>query len=349
MADNFEISKKGIVIMYDNKPPDISININNGQFYTKSSTLILSLSYSDSGSGVFKMAFRTRGTNWSDWERNLPSRLFDVTKVNGEKVVYFRVKDKANNIAETYDKIILDTKPPYALNITINNGAHVTNSTLLSLTFFALDNLSGVDKILLSVNSINWGEWENYEIKRKFNISSDNGIHTIWFKVKDRIGNVAEPVSATILLNTTEPFTNNNQDKINPRIDETSNNLIIWIILIVTIFIVIISFVFIFIFRKRKINKNGIKRAIGEPLEIKTEKLDQQKFDIQPSEQQSLQIQQISELTDITKQASDSKQGSKNQLLAQNEQIRLNICSNCGLEMANISTKNGYYCLWCQK
>jgi len=263
---NMEVPGPGIRFMYDNKPPDISITIYYGKNYTKYSTLFLSLFSEDSGSGVSQMGFSTDGTLWSDWEQNLPSKLYDVTKNDGEKIVYFRVKDKANNSAMTYDKIILDTTPPYALNITLNEGINETNSTSLILNVYAIDNLSGVDQMSISIDGINWSVWEKYITIKKYNLSGNDGKKIIYFKVKDRVGNIAKPVSVSIILNTTELEENKNQDKTKSPPDKSTSSMIYWMFLIIIIVIIIISlFVGLIVKRKRKSEQEPSPIEAGPP------------------------------------------------------------------------------------
>ena len=329
-----EIPGPGNTFMYDDQPPGISISINNGDKYTNSTSVILSLFSEDSGAGIDSMAFSSNGTIWSSWQSFDTTRQFDLPVGDGEKIVYFRVKDKADNIAgpivdtiildttlpeelsvvinenakytnsklvtlvlnaydslsgisemsfSTYikiwtswepfnwtkqiyftsgdgedivyfrvkdnagnmaltnDTIILDTTLPHSLSIRINNGASETNSTLVNLKLNAGDALSGVYQMSFSTDGENWDAWRNYTNTTSYNLSDGDGEKTIYFKVKDRAGNVAEPVSATIFLDTSLPS----------KSEEYQPSIVYWIISIL-IFMIIIVLIIGILIKKRK-------------------------------------------------------------------------------------------------
>lgn len=203
-AGNSEISGLRTLFNYDNQKPDIlSIEINNNTNYTNSTSVILSLSAEDIGSGISGMSFSTDNETWSDWEPYNKTKTFNLPKGDGEKNIYFRIQDYAKNIDITRNTIILDTTPPYLLSIIINNGSLQTNSTQVILYLNAIDDLSGLNSMSFSLNGKNWTNWEKYEEIKIFTLSSGDGEKTIYFKVKDFVENIAIPVFNTIILKTT--------------------------------------------------------------------------------------------------------------------------------------------------
>jgi len=98
---NVELQIYGNGFMFDDKPPSglaIYINYNAGK--TNSSTVELALDAKDSGSGVELMAFSQDGLTWTDWEIYSKLKEYELASGFGEYNIYFKVMDRAQNIAE---------------------------------------------------------------------------------------------------------------------------------------------------------------------------------------------------------------------------------------------------------
>ncbi len=256
--NNIEILGSGITFMYDNRPPDISIVINNGDRYTNSTSVILSLTALDSGSGLEQIAFSTDNSIWSVWEQFNSSKPYELSMGDGETFVYFKARDKANNTEFTNDKIILDTTPPVFLSILINLGVYETNLTKVTLELNAVDTLTGVDQMAFSNNGIDWSDWEPFMSERSFTLPPLDGLKTIYFKVKDGAGNIAESVNATIFLNTSKPPSKSDTNPI-PE-EESSVCFNIWVIILIIIFIliVIISIAAVAVAKRKKYSSHDL-------------------------------------------------------------------------------------------
>jgi hypothetical protein len=208
-TNNLEVPGLGTTFMYDSISPDnVGININNDDEHTESSSVTLSLQAEDIGSGLSEMSFSLSQEVWSAWELFNFTRSFELPTGDGKKIVYFRIKDFAGNIAELVsDTILLDTTPPEQLDIVINDNAKYTNSRRIKLDLMAIDKLSGVDVISLSYNEFDWFEWEPFNQTRYLNVPESivDGEIRIFFKAKDKVGNVAEPNFDSIILDTKLP------------------------------------------------------------------------------------------------------------------------------------------------
>jgi len=150
----------------------------------------------------------------------------------------------------------LDTAPPYSLSISINNGSSETNSTNVSLKLHARDVLSGVHLMAFSTDGKNWGVWENYSNLRNYSLPHGDGEKTIYFKVMDLIGNIADPISKTIILNTTTATTPLNED-LSKKDNNSGNNFQLsnlYPYFIIFVIIIIISTIFV---SKTEIGKYG--------------------------------------------------------------------------------------------
>jgi hypothetical protein len=206
-AGNLEVPTEGHLIMFDAMlPRNLSIKINDGGEYTKSNTVILSLHAEDIGSGISQMAFSTDNSEWSDWEPFTDERNFSLLPNEEEKTVFFCVKDYAGNIAEPVQSTIyLDTTAPEGLSIMINGNDKYTKSKNVKLTILGVDTGSGIMDISFSDDGKNWDPWEPYRTSRRFMISGEDGEKLIHFKLRDNAGNIGEPISDSIVLDTTPP------------------------------------------------------------------------------------------------------------------------------------------------
>jgi hypothetical protein len=111
---NLGYSAEDVTFMFDNiDPSGLSITVNNGDTFTASREVILSLSAQDTGSGLDKMAFSSDGENWGSWEDFAVTRSYTLNPNDGIKTIHFRVMDKAGNIGESVSaSITLDTSEP---------------------------------------------------------------------------------------------------------------------------------------------------------------------------------------------------------------------------------------------
>lgn len=249
----FPGTKKSFI--FDSQPPvNLAILINDGDKYANSTQVVLSLFSIDEISAVSEMRFSNDNINWTSWEKFVTTKSFPLQKGDGEKFVYFKTLDSADNIAEPVsDSIILDTTPPQNLSILINNGAKKTNSTIITLILGAIDNISGVDQMSVSNDGISWDYWENFKEKLTFKLPPGEGEKTVYFRVKDKVGNIAKPVLATIELSISSDSDYDKPEKNKPESDNIFESGEIWINLaFLIIFIIIVTFLILLIFLKKR-------------------------------------------------------------------------------------------------
>jgi hypothetical protein len=194
-------------------PKDLEISINNNSDFTNNVTVNIDIKAKDNLSGLNKMSFNYYKDEWTDWEAYSNSKSIILPMIDGMKRIYFRVNDKAGNIAQGSNSIILDTHSPHSLTILINNGALMTNSTDIILNLIAQDDTSGVNLSSYSFDNKTWTEWEPFENKKFYSLPSTNeGTYTIYFRVMDKASNIAKPVFASIILNLTVPIIDSDED-----------------------------------------------------------------------------------------------------------------------------------------
>ncbi|WP_455391977.1 Kelch repeat-containing protein [[Eubacterium] cellulosolvens] len=235
-------------IVLDTSPPrQLSVRINDNAQYTNSRNVKLDLRGIDDLSGVADMTYSFDSITWLPWESFQGTRYLSVSSGDGEKIVYFKLRDNAGNIAEpVFDSIVLDTQPPHSLVLYINNGATETNSTLVTLNVNAIDDTSKIPDISFSLDGDVWSPWENYTLTKLYNFPVGYGQKIIYFRVRDSAGNIADPASATITL--AEP----EQVQEPPNIKSTSSEIDYWIIILIIIIIILVLIIVALIVKRKK-------------------------------------------------------------------------------------------------
>jgi hypothetical protein len=193
----------------DNNQPTGSILINNGDTWTTSSSVTLSLTYTDgSGSGVYQVRYSNDGVwDMEPWESPSPTKSWSLSSGDGIKTVYYQIKDYAGCISLTYsDNIILDTTAPTG-SIIINSGDAWTSSVGVTLSLTYTDGSgSGVYQVRYSNDGV-WDTelWESPLPTKPWTLTPGDGIKTVYYQLKDNIGWPSLTYSDTIGLDTASP------------------------------------------------------------------------------------------------------------------------------------------------
>lgn len=199
------------------RPRDLRITINDGALYTDDPVAALNISAADPkpASLPLQMALSNSDCVTGEWEpfsdrKQTWGLTFGPggTDTDGEKMVCLRVRDAAGNIGGPANAtIFLDRLKPGPLGIVVNGGANRTNGPAVELSVEACDTApsSGVDLMQFSADGTNWSAWEPYSPRKHYNLSGPDGPKTILFRVRDRAGNVADAVSASMVLHASPP------------------------------------------------------------------------------------------------------------------------------------------------
>ncbi len=190
----------------DTTAPTGTVVINNDEQYTNSANVSLTLSATDTGSGLSQMQFSNDNSTWSDAEAYSTSKSWTLATGNGTKTVYAKFKDVAGNWSgAANDSIILDTSPPVYTSLSINFDDPYTNSTSVILRFYAYDTQSGITEMKFSNDNVNWSDPEPATSEINYTLPSGSGTKTVYAKAKDGAGNWSGAASDTIILDTTAP------------------------------------------------------------------------------------------------------------------------------------------------
>lgn len=180
-------------IVLDTTPPTGSIIINSGAICTNTTSITLTLSASDSGSGLDKMRFSccSDSFTFASWESFATFTPRTLWAGDGLKTIYVQFIDKMGHLSMVYnDSIILDTTSPI-LTITDANNS-VFKSSSVTINWNASDTTTGLDSIEVSLDgntsftlisttssSISWDNLED-------------GDHYVIIRVTDKAGSVIE-------------------------------------------------------------------------------------------------------------------------------------------------------------
>lgn len=192
-------------IVLDTGQPTGSVLVNSGDPYTASTSVTLTLSATDGGSGVSQMRFSNDNSTWSAWETYQTSKAWTLSSSSGTRTVYVQFKDGVgNNSPSRTDTIVLDTTPPNC-SVNINSGAQYATSTSVTLTLSASDSLSGVSQMRCSNDGSTWSAWAPYQTSQSWTLTSGDGLRTVYAQFKDGAGNASSSSSDTITLATNAP------------------------------------------------------------------------------------------------------------------------------------------------
>lgn len=140
------------------------------------------------------------------WEPYQATKEWKLEGEDGLKLVYGRFSDDAGNIThEYYDKIILDRIPPTDGRISINNGAEwFTNKEGKGdVNLYAKD---AHEVMISNSQDFSKSKWETMiEVRKGWTFSIAREKFEIFAKFRDKAGNVSEPVSASIKVDTDPP------------------------------------------------------------------------------------------------------------------------------------------------
>jgi len=192
----------------DTVSPTGSIVVNDGDAFTTSVSVSLMLTAADSMSGVFRVRYSNDGVwDTEDWEDFSSAKSWTLSSGNGEKTVYYQVRDNAGLNSSTFsDTITLSTLAPTG-SIVINDDADSTTSGSVTLTLTYTDPFLPVSQVRYSNDGV-WDseEWESPSETKEWILSSGNGTKTVYYQIRNSLGSVSDTFIDTIILDTSVPI-----------------------------------------------------------------------------------------------------------------------------------------------
>jgi hypothetical protein len=98
----------------------------------------------------------------------------------------------------------VDRTPP-VVAIAMEGGLVITNTSTVGVTLEASDDLSKVTDMSFSVDGIAFGPWQPYAPRATVILPPGDGQRTIWAKVRNGVGLVSAPATATVTIDTVRP------------------------------------------------------------------------------------------------------------------------------------------------
>jgi hypothetical protein len=191
----------GTVSGVDTTPPTGTISVNTNATYTTNASVTLTISASDV-SGVAQMAISNTGTTWTTVAYATTYNNWVLTAGDGNKTVYIKFKDNANNwntSAAASDSIILDTAAPSG-SIQINGNAVFTTTTAVTLNINATDATSGMYQMRFSSDNVTWTSPEAYNTTKPWTLTGADGSKPVYVQFLDNAGNWSGSSNDTIKL-----------------------------------------------------------------------------------------------------------------------------------------------------
>jgi nitrous oxidase accessory protein len=101
-------------------------------------------------------------------------------------------------------EIKLDKTVPYG-SLIVNNNDINTTSPSVTLNLFGNDTLSGISQMRFRNEDLNWTSLETYNTTKNWDLSSGDGLKTVYVQYMDNAGLVSQPYNDTIILDTAAP------------------------------------------------------------------------------------------------------------------------------------------------
>ena len=230
VSDTAEVVEAGTI---DSSAPSGSIAINDGDIYTKTTSVTLNLSATDNTgvTGYYLSASSTTpsssDSSWisvSSTTSYSANVSYTLSNGDGSKTLYVWYKDAAGNVSSTAsDSITLDTTAPtVSITSPTPDATYSTTSSTISLGGSASDSTSGVSSVVWSNSSTgSSGTASGTTSWSVSNINLSEGSNSIMVTATDNAGNTATD-SITVTYSEPQP-TPSSIPIINPPTVETDS------------------------------------------------------------------------------------------------------------------------------
>jgi hypothetical protein len=231
LAQHQENEIEEIMFTIDSDAPSVLINPQIDMIYLTDLDIITGSAEDKNGAGVDFVELNIirnsdnlywDGTTWKEeviWLSAIGNNQWscDLKNVdlseNSRYTISARATDKVGNTGISHEaSFIIDTMAPKDLFISINNGDTFTEDKDVILLLYAQDSGSRVERMSFSSDGIIWSVWEDYSVTKSYSLSSGDGQKTIYYRVKDHVGNIGGPVFETIILDALEPVLDSDGD-----------------------------------------------------------------------------------------------------------------------------------------
>gem|GEM_PF-6265775 len=107
------ISTANFTLTRDTVPPTGTLSINQGASSTTSRAVALTVTGTDTISGIDRMRFSNTGTEWTTWQAYSTAAVhWQLAGIIGANTVYLQLRDKAGNVSPSITAVITASLPP---------------------------------------------------------------------------------------------------------------------------------------------------------------------------------------------------------------------------------------------
>jgi hypothetical protein len=155
--------------------------------FIDSRTVTLDNSVTDSH-GVTNMRFRNSGGSWDPWVAYSATKSWELAAGDGAKTVEGEFRDGAGNVLTATATITLDaTDPTGGFTIGALDPDYVATSAVTLVS--AVSDAHALQMRFSNDNSV-WSDWESYAASKSWDLTSGDGLKTVYAQFRDAAGNV---------------------------------------------------------------------------------------------------------------------------------------------------------------
>lgn len=178
------------------KRPLASFTINGGSEYTDNRNVTLTVN----PDSLSECRFSNDNLQWTAYQPYQEILQWTLKGTDGKKRVYAQCRDQGGVETEILeDYIVLDSKPPPYISISIDNGALWTSSENVTLGLYAF----AAKDCRFSNDGQSWSEWEAYSTRKAWKLSGGQGQKTVYYECRNKSGSDIGQVSAQIVYSET--------------------------------------------------------------------------------------------------------------------------------------------------
>ena len=178
---------------------NLAVNINNGAYETSEQTVTLNLSADNCKQMKISESSTLDDVSWTNYS---PTYKYTFSnKSSGIKRVFVQFRSETGTLSPIESDSIVYSSSGY-IGIWINGGEAVTNKTTVEIKAI----YPNASQMMISDNSsFSNAFWESYIATRKWTISNEDGLKTLYCKFKGGNANPNEVFTASIMYDTTPP------------------------------------------------------------------------------------------------------------------------------------------------
>ena len=195
-------------IVYDGTAPTGTLSVEDGAFFTGTSTVDLTISGLDSLSGLEGMRFRgwaADSDTWSSWVPFSTSHTMVLNAAQGLLTIGLQVRDYAGNMSTVAsDGIYFDATPPTGTVLLLDDRAAI-NTTAIQVQMSWSDVGSSVEAYRLRNEGGSWTDWAPPTAVLPWDLPAADGVKRVEVEFRDLCGLVSSTLFDEILLDTVPP------------------------------------------------------------------------------------------------------------------------------------------------